>query len=132
MRLWVSLERQYVSGNNNMNRLSHTAIARSRIGSMSRFWQVLSLLLLAVFAGFLALRVAFPWNLKGFQPPGWAVGVVLALAMTLVAALWAIAFRRQLERGRLRPAALVALLLMEGGFLWLASVLNPGLLPLRM
>lgn len=99
---------------------------------MSRFWQMLSLILLAVFAGFVALRAAFPSNPKGFPPPGWAVWAVLALAMVLVGVLWAIGFRRQLERRRLRPAALVALLLIEGGFLWLASVLNPGLLPLRM
>ena len=83
---------------------------------MNRFWLTITITILAAIVGlaWLPLRTAYSW-----QPPGWVKLGFFSASGALVVAIWAIAYRKQLERGRLSLVSLFALLAMEAA--WFAA-----------
>jgi hypothetical protein len=77
---------------------------------MSRFWQIISAVLFAAIAAWWLVLTTIP---RTYDPPIVVKVVHLLIVATLGGVIWAIAFRRQLEKMRVSLFSLFCLISIE-------------------
>ena len=89
---------------------------------MKNFWPIINGTIVFVFVGFILLPrpTSYDW-----EPPLWAELAFFSLAGILVAIVWAVIFRKQLERGQVKLTSLFLLVAFEAAWFAAFKYFNP-------